>query len=343
MFSSYRLLSLRRVLLFAVFAIISLVLISCVLSPTKETVAHNRSSQPNLDIERSPSSYLPDSMLNENREQPFLSTSVDGTNLRTGSISELIEILKKNGMWNLGPRTEISPLLVNSFPADLSQLDVDSKKRVFFNTLLPVVIAAQNEIRVERQHLLDILAEHGGQPNSIIFSDENGAWKEKLSDEDVLFVKTLSKKYRHDNGGELLKRINVLPVSLVLAQGAIESSWGTSRFANMGNNLFGMWTWGEQGIVPLERSEGKSHKLAAYDSILESVKAYLLTINRISAYERLRDLRGQTMDPIELSKGLIYYSERRQDYVEDLQSIISYNKLAVYDRYRLSLSSSVSI
>jgi Bax protein len=333
-------LSWHKALLFALFVTTSLVLISCVISPRDDS-AELMSSQPvsnsNPAQESDPLAYE----FAAHIESPLLPKSVNGNSVSVASISELIEILKENGIWNLGPMVEVSPLLVNSFPADLDKIDVNIKKRVFFNALLPVVMAVQDEIRAERQQLSDILAKFPVQSNSITFSDDNPAWQKMLSGADVTFVKKIAEKYRHENGAELFKRINVLPVSLVLAQGAIESSWGTSRFANMGNNLFGMWTWGEEGIVPLKRTAGKTHKLAVYDSILESVRAYLLTINRIPAYERLRTLRGQSMDPIVLSKGLLYYSERRHDYVADLQRIINFNKLVAYDRYRLSLSSNI--
>ncbi len=97
-----------------------------------------------------------------------------------------------------------------------------------------------------------------------------------------------------------------------------------------------MWTWGGKGIVPLEREEGRSHKVAAYNSIIDSVRAYMLTINRLPAYKHLRELRAQTADPILLTQGLLNYSERREAYVNDLQKIISYNQLDAFDKYSLA-------
>jgi Bax protein len=131
----------------------------------------------------------------------------------------------------------------------------------------------------------------------------------------------------------------VVPVSLILGQGAIESSWGCSRFTRAGNNLFGIWTWGERGIVPANRDEGKNHKIKIYDTILDSVRNYVLTLNRLGAYRHLRELRRDSNDSMELAQGLLYYSERRDAYVEDVRRIISSNNLQRYDT--ISLASSV--
>ncbi|MBE9519635.1 MAG: glucosaminidase domain-containing protein, partial [Proteobacteria bacterium] len=89
----------------------------------------------------------------------------------------------------------------------------------------------------------------------------------------------------------------------MLAQGALETSWGRSRFAREGNSIFGMWTWKTKGIVPLKREEGKTHKVKAYDSILDSVRAYQLTLNRLDHYEHLRNLRLETYDSLILAEG----------------------------------------
>ncbi len=252
------------------------------------------------------------------------------------SSGELISALEQVGLWSSKLNIEVPHLIIDSFPSDLVELDVDSKKRVFFHSLLPVVMVAIQEVRTEREKLQAILEKFAEDPKTISFADGDTSWQKRLLPEEVQHVGELTSKYRNTNAAQLLKRVDVVPVSLILAQGAIESSWGTSRFASLGNNLFGMWTWGRKGIVPLGREEGKKHKVAAYDSIIESVRAYILTINRLSAYEHLRDLRLQTADPIILSQGLLNYSEKREAYVADLQKIISYNRLHHFDSYILA-------
>ncbi|MCA1765037.1 MAG: glucosaminidase, partial [Desulfobulbaceae bacterium] len=98
------------------------------------------------------------------------------------------------------------------------------------------------------------------------------------------------------------------------------------------NNLFGVWTWGEKGIVPESREEGKNHKVAAYDTVLESVRAYILNLNRLAAYSELRRIRKYTMNPLKLADGLFYYSQRRNSYVWEIKDLIKFNNLTKYDK-----------
>ncbi len=128
---------------------------------------------------------------------------------------------------------------------------------------------------------------------------------------------------------ELDIKINTIPASLVLAQAANESAWGTSRFAQEGNNYFGQWCFSEGcGIVPNSRDGGASHEVADFDSPYDSVKSYIKNLNRHPTYEPLRDLRQQAIDNnqavtgIVLAQGLIGYSERGEEYVKEIQQMI---------------------
>jgi len=132
--------------------------------------------------------------------------------------------------------------------------------------------------------------------------------------------------------------VDLVPVSLVLAQGAEESGWGTSRFASEGNALFGRWTWSGKGIKPKEqREELGDYRIAAFDKPLASVEAYLLNINSNQAYAPLRAGRaearrsGQALSGWELAKTLTSYSERGPDYVGSLHAIMRVNKLQPVD------------
>ncbi len=148
------------------------------------------------------------------------------------------------------------------------------------------------------------------------------------------FSSRLTRKYRTRVVEKLLRRVNVIPVSLILAQGALESSWGTSRFSREGNSLFGLWTWRDDGIIPTHREEGKNHKVEAYDSILASLRKYTLTLNRLDAYADFRTIRTRSFDPYELVDGLQLYSERGADYVKDIKQVISSNDLTQFDEVR---------
>jgi Bax protein len=251
---------------------------------------------------------------------------------------ELVSKLQSNDLWDVGSYSEITPLLLSRLPKDFSDLDIRTKKMAFIHTLLPVALVALAEIDDERAALEIILPKISVPIKRFLFEEEPLHWQKGLSRNEIFFLKTLTKKYRTVKLKELLTRVNVVPVSLVLAQGALESSWGGSRFALEGNNLFGIWTWGKKGITPADREEGKVHKVAIYDSLLESVRAYILMLNRVSAYSHLRQIRVESMDSIELANGLLYYSERRGDYVADIAKMIKNNRLQFYDNCILASS-----
>lgn len=138
---------------------------------------------------------------------------------------------------------------------------------------------------------------------------------------------------------ELMRRVDVIPTSLVLAQAANESGWGTSRFAREGNNIFGQWCFDEGcGLVPNQRGEDASHEVRAFASVDAAVRAYFRNLNTHPSYEDLRTLRasmrmqGLPLNSMVLARGLTRYSERGMDYVEELQDMIRINDLRERDR-----------
>nr|MBF0222530.1 glucosaminidase domain-containing protein [Desulfobulbaceae bacterium] len=277
-----------------------------------------------------PSTSSVDDALSLPFEAP-VDTENDRNLILVSSADELIRELKEENLWDIDTLDSFPNVLVSRFPADLSEADVLDKKKAFIVSVLPAAMIVLNEVRQERQQLLDILDELGGNPADLIFSSSHPDWMNSLGKNNIVFVEALTRKYRTENAAELLSRVDVLPLSLIIAQGAIESSWGGSRFAYQANNLFGMWTWGKKGLVPLRRDPGKTHRIALYDSIIDSVRAYVLTINRVSAYDDLRQIRQQTRDSFSLSKGLLNYSERKELYVEDVKRVIETNNLRDYD------------
>lgn len=248
---------------------------------------------------------------------------------------ELVHLLKEYSLWDLSAEVGVPPILFAGYPEKLDHLETDVKKRIFLHTLLPVVLVALKEIEHERKALKEIVVRLGGDPSVIVFDRTGLSWQDRLSVEEVEFVRMLTGKYRTRRANELIDRVNVVPISLILAQGAVESSWGGSRFAREGNNLFGMWTWTGRGMVPARRDPGKTHRVAIYDSILEAVKHYLLTLNRLNAYEEFRRIRCQSMDSTDLLDGLLLYSERGRDYTDDIKSVLDHNKLKEYDKFQL--------
>ena len=137
------------------------------------------------------------------------------------------------------------------------------------------------------------------------------------------------------------QRVDIIPPSLALAQGAIESGWGTSRFAVEGNSLFGLWDLSGNGIKPKkQRAELGNYGVARYDSPQASIDAYMLNLNTNRAYREFRALRAiyrkydMPLRGQELVGALGRYSERGEVYIKELQAIMSHNKLeAVDDAY----------
>lgn len=215
-------------------------------------------------------------------------------------------------------------------PEKLVGLGIEDRKKLFIDLLLPTVIIALDEVKQERQQLLSIIAELGGLSTNLSFAEDNTGWQQRLGMDKSKFMLTLTRKYRTDNADELVAMVNVLPPSLIIAQGAIESAWGASRFANEVNNLFGMYASVNTGQTS-SHDASKAPKIMEYESILDSVRSYVLTINRLSAYKELRRIRCQTLDPMLIAEGLTQYSERKEYYIADIKQIISRNNLRDFD------------
>lgn len=228
--------------------------------------------------------------------------------------------------------TAVPRLFLASVPTDLNGLrDVNTRKSLFLRTLLPLVLKVNEEIAADRSRLQTILAaQAGGQSPSA--ADQR--WLETRSEEYGL---------RSVDARKLLPRMDLVPVSLALAQAAEESGWGTSRFARQGNALFGQWTYEETaGIVPLNRASGATHAIKAFPSLLDAVRAYARNLNSHRAYAEFRSRRddmrrsNKPLDGWSLARTLTRYSERGQDYVDTLHIIMRANDLADLDRAQLS-------
>jgi len=211
--------------------------------------------------------------------------------------------------------------VATSIPDLRNEKDVKTKKRKFFNALRPMVEVENQRIANQRQFLLTLK-----DKSSVSASD-----KQKLD--------KLLKSYRLERNkdgsvpwGELLKRVDTVPLELVLSQAANESAWGTSRFARKANNLFGQWCFTKGcGLVPARRNAGSTHEVAAFKSPQFSVRSYLRNLNTGRVYKDLREIRaqkraeGKTVTAYELAAGLSKYSERGQEYVKEIRSMIKYN------------------
>jgi Bax protein len=254
----------------------------------------------------------------------------------------LISKLKQYGLWKIQSSREVPRFFIESYPPDLENIeDIAVRKRVFLNALLPHALLVRQEAMRKRSRLEAILGKINCSQEDINFdtgldSENQCSWSDYLDADEIDFIENLCMNYRATTAEGLLERVDAVPTSIILAQGALESSWGSSRFTREGNSIFGMWTWKAEGIVPARRDEGKTHKVRVYDTVLDSVRAYQLTLNRLDPYEEFRQLRRQTDNPLIIAEGLTFYSERGEAYVEDIKSVILSNDLQKYDSYRLS-------
>lgn len=255
---------------------------------------------------------------------------------------KLIEKLKLYGLWKINPSQKVPRFFIRNYPEDLHALnEISLKKRVFLHSLLPHALFVREQALRKRQRLESILSKIHCPPGDINFEiglefESQCSWSGYLADDEIEFIQNLSRDYRTTSAETLLERVDAVPTSIILAQGAIESSWGSSRFTREGNSIFGMWTWKNKGIVPLRRDEGKTHKVKTYDSVLDSVRAYHLTLNRLDTYEEFRQFRKFTDDPLIIANGLLPYSERGEEYVEEIKRVILSNNLQEYDAFILS-------
>lgn len=228
--------------------------------------------------------------------------------------------------WQSRPLESSQPGIKSDIPDFANITDVKQKKAAFFAYLTPMVLKENDRIKY-KQILLDKLI--NDLKNESFHARTTNRKLAKLAKEFGLPASHIE-----DNLDELKSRIDLIPVSLVLAQAANESAWGTSRFARQANNLFGQWCYEKGcGLVPTSRGRGQYHEVRKYRSVQESIASYMRNLNSHNAYKDLRNLRaglkrrGQRVTGVKLAQGLEKYSERGQDYVDEITAMIKHNRL----------------
>ena len=168
----------------------------------------------------------------------------------------------------------VKPIYFTQFPRDLDNLQsVQLKKETFIKIVLPLIVAENEKILDDREKLKILSVKK-------FTSDLEKQW---------LRQKLLEYKVKKANLDELMLKMDMIPVSIALAQAAKESGWGTSRFALEGNAIFGQWTWDGQGIAPLQRDGDKNHKILKFPILRASVKAYKNNLNTHKSYSKFRE------------------------------------------------------
>ena len=220
----------------------------------------------------------------------------------------------------------VKPIYFTQFPRDLDNLkSVQLKKETFLKIVLPLVVAENEKILDDREKLKNLI-------DKKFTTDSEKQW---------LRQKLLEYKVKKSDLKELMIKMDMIPVSIALAQAAKESGWGTSRFALEGNAIFGQWTWDGQGIAPLKRDGDKNHKILKFPILRASVKAYKNNLNTHKSYSKFRDKRQQLRNKnknitgLALTDTLKNYAQTGSEYTRILNQIITQNRLSDFELVKL--------
>jgi len=224
----------------------------------------------------------------------------------------------------------VKPVALTLLPNEIKMIENTTERKEFFiQIILPLILEENNNIRSDRRTLFGII-------NKSNNTNLEKKWLEKKYKQYGVVSKDLS----------VLKiRMDIVPVSLAIAQAAKETGWGTSRFAQEGNALFGQWTWSGEGLKPKEAEETQGHKVMKFNVLQASVRAYQRNLNTHRSYKNFRLARAELrdrekpLDSLILSKFLNNYAETGDKYVEVLQKIIKQNSLKDFDDSKLLPSS----
>ena len=254
---------------------------------------------------------------------------VDTVRLNASTIKQLFEDTNYT-LNDVREKKLVKPVALTLLPQEIKMIENTKKRKEFFiQIVLPLILKENNNIRLDRKRLFTIINKSNNTKLEI-------KWLEKKFKQYGISSKDLS----------ILKiRMDEIPVSLALAQAAKETGWGTSRFAQEGNALFGQWTWSGEGLKPKESDKNEGHKVMKFNVLQASVRAYQRNLNTHSSYKDFRKARaqlrdqGKDLDSLILAEYLDEYAETGDKYVEVLQKIIKQNNLKDFDDAKLLPSS----
>ena len=338
-FDDRRIGSIPRIFLSSIFVIFSFYSIPTIINFTDKQLLNNKEFQNNskailaYTLNKKNNGISTDENLNEKDLLIDIFSlndlETDTVRLNASTITQLFEDTDYK-LDDVRETKLVKPVALTLLPAEIKMIESTKKRKEFFiQIVLPLVLKENNNIRLDRKMLFSII------------NKSNNTQLEK---------KWLEKKYKqygvNSKDLSVLKvRMDEVPVSLAIAQAAKETGWGTSRFAQEGNALFGQWTWSGEGLKPKEADEDKGHKVMKFNVLQASVRAYQRNLNTHSTYKDFRKARaesrdlGKSLDSLELSKYLNKYAETGNQYVEVLQKIIIQNKLKDFDDAKLLPSS----
>ena len=254
---------------------------------------------------------------------------VDTVRLSAATIQELFKSTNYN-LDDVRKNKLVKPVTLTLLPEEIIKIENSTKrKNLFIQIILPLIIKENNYIRLDRKKLFSILNKN----------------KNSRNEKRWLGLKFKQYGVMNKDVSTLKIRMDEIPVSMAIAQAAKETGWGTSRFAQEGNALFGQWTWSGEGIKPAGADDDSTHKVMKFKILQASVKAYQRNLNTHSSYKEFRSARAELrdnkkeLDSLVLSNYLDRYAETGKQYVKILQQIIRQNQLTDFDDAKLLPSS----
>jgi len=221
---------------------------------------------------------------------------------------------------------KVKPIRLSLLPNEMKSIESSGKRKsLFIKIILPLVLEENNRIIIDRKKLFSILN------------------KNKNSKDEIKWLNQKFKQYGVVNKdlATLKVRMDIIPVSLAIAQAAKETGWGTSRFAIEGNALFGQWTWSGEGIKPAGADTDATYKVMKFNVLKASVRAYQRNLNTHSSYKKFRFVRAQLrdenkkLDSLKLAEYLDNYAQTGMEYTKVLKQIIQQNQLQDFDEVKL--------
>ena len=253
----------------------------------------------------------------------------DTVRLSASTINQLFKDENYN-LTDIRKNKLVKPISIDLLPNEIKLIEnTKEKKELFIQIILPLILEENKKIRIERKTLFSILNKNNN-------TDAEKNWlKSKFKQYGVINRDLATLKIRMDE----------IPVSLAVAQAAKETGWGTSRFAQEGNALFGQWTYDGKGIKPAKSDDDDTHKVMKFKILKASVRAYQRNLNTHKSYREFRKVRAiqrdvfGTLNSLELVNYLDKYAETGNEYIKILKKIIEQNKLTDFDDAKILPSS----
>ena len=232
----------------------------------------------------------------------------------------------KNFIDQIKTEQRVTKVYFTQLPSDLNTYEINDKKKIFISIMLPLLINGNEKVYTERLNVIKYFKDL--HPKKL----KKFCQKYKIKIIDCNNIKSLNNAKLETLKNLLLNRVNVFPISMMLAQAIVESGWGGSRFAQKGNALFGQWTWDKQKGISPTGIERPNFAVKSFKNLQDSVDAYILNLNTHPAYSKLRNYRKFVGNPQnfkgnKFARYLDKYAIIGFEYVKKINSMIEKNDL----------------